>query len=235
LDEPIEDVTSVELLSAHVPFSSYIVNKHNNQFVLSYGGFSQATLQVSPGDYTPVGLASELTSVIQNHLQSIGMEVQYDAIKDSYVFYGELDFELDFTPVACGMDCLSTLSEVLGFNRKRYSSSPLPSGTFPHVLKSEFRRNFNEVNYIVMDVDLLTVNTSVNNVVNKSFATISKSDYLNTAVVNKIKKYLNPVTNFDRIRVAFYDYDGNLYDFQNQNHRFELMFETNKVSRKYMS
>lgn len=242
LDEEIEDVVAVELLSAHVPFSGYLINKNNQQFKLSIPSASfDSTIVVETGDYTALQLSTAVNDAITSTLTAAGVAVtfvvSYDERKDGYVFRATAPFALNFVPELCG--CLSTLNRVLGFGRTAPISSADESASTPdghgYVVRSTYRKNFEEVNYLVLDVGLLTVNKSINNVVNKSFAVLGKSDYMNTGVMNRIRKQFNPpVAKFDRMQIAFYDYDGNLYDFQNHDHRMELVFESYKVTRRYL-
>ena len=62
--------------------------------------------------------------------------------------------------------------------------------------------------------------------VGRSFGIInSKESDLNNEYKHDTLKVFEPVLNsLRRLNIAFYDYDGNLYDFQNQEHRLELEF-----------
>jgi hypothetical protein len=249
-DEEIEDVNAVELLSADVPFSAHLVNRNNRRFrlIVPSESFDQV-IQVETGDYTTATLATAVRDAIQAALTAASivattLKVEYDPVKDGFVFRSTAPFSLNFLPAACTIpgasDCKSTLSTVLGFDRKIYASTDatatgLYGDGHVHRILGPYRKNFDEIKYLILDIAGLSVNKSKNNLVNKSFAIIDKSDYLNTHLMNHFRKTLNPpMPKFDRIKVAFYDYDGNLYDFQNQDHRFELLFESYKMTRRYL-
>lgn len=231
LDEEIEDVLSVELITADVPFSSYLINQSNNILNVNYNsGVITGTATLTTGDYTAADLASELQ--LQLNAVAVGsFVVTYDSRKDNYVIRSNASFTIDF-PI------LSNLTRILGFQKVASMSSTDETGYHPdafvHVVRSQYRRNFEDVSYLIMDVALLTVNTSINNTTNRSFAVINRSGYMNTFITRKIKKTFNPpVGKFDKIKIEFFDYEGNLYDFQNQDHRFELLFESYRQTRRY--
>lgn len=246
LDEEIEDVLAGELISAQVPFSSYLINQNNHRFVLTYdGGVASGVVEVETGDYTPVALAEELTAALTNLVQAAGVttvapfEVVHDTRKDNFIVRAKAPFSLDFRPSTCGADCRSTVGRVLGFENKLYNSTawsaapPATSG-YGHALQAPYRKDFSVLRYLVLEVAMFTVNTSIHAPVHKSFALIKPADYLNMGVLSKTRKNFNPpVAKLARLSITFRDYDGNLYDFQNHEHQLEIMLESYKVTRRY--
>jgi hypothetical protein len=105
------------------------------------------------------------------------------------------------------------------------------------MIKSAFRKNFDFNNYAVMFIDQFEVNKNLNNPLNKSFAIIA-NDYnsLNIAdEANIVKNFAPPINKITKMKISFYDRYGNPYDFQNIDHRFEILFKSHKQRRKYMA
>ena len=79
-DEPVQDVESMEVIMADIPFSRYLIHDHNNQLRVStslpvfdssagafaFGGTTH-TLVIEPGDYTH----EELVTAVQSALQGV--------------------------------------------------------------------------------------------------------------------------------------------------------------------
>jgi hypothetical protein len=102
-------------------------------------------------------------------------------------------------------------------------------------LQPPFRRNFVQDRYIVLRIDRVELNHSLTTIIDKSFAIINNNDCkLSNDYVSDIVKWFDPaLSGLKRIKVSFYDYDGNLYDFQNQDHRMELDFGSLKYTRAF--
>ena len=98
----------------------------------------------------------------------------------------------------------------------------------------QYRVDMRKDKYMVMNLGQSSVNFSENNPTHKSFAIIKKDDLENKYIDANYKKYYNPpIPAMTTLRISFQDYDGQLYDFQNQDHMIELMFCCFKNQRKY--
>ena len=84
-----------------------------------------------------------------------------------------------------------------------------------------------------MNLSKSSVNFSENNSSHKSFALIKKNQMEHHVDMNYKKYYNPPIPAMNSLKINFKDYDGNEYDFQNQDHMIELLFCCFKQQRKY--
>ena len=125
------------------------------------------------------------------------------------------------------------LARILGFN----TVPVVQNINGLYTLKSTYKINTSDNTYIVLQIDNFPVNHSITPIIDKSFAILGPSQDKLCQYSNKpVRKDLNPpIGKLSRLRLKFSDYYGNLYDFQNYDHRLEIVFESYKVLRKYMS
>jgi hypothetical protein len=218
-----------------VPFSAYLVNRNNRRLRVRVPGALPSAIDVvvsvDTGDYTAAGLADAIELAVLQQA-SVPLTVTYDAVKDGYVFTYPDPFELDVSPEGC--NALSTLGSLLGLPCGLHASALDPDGSGNHVLRSAYRKNFDDIQYLVLEINLLTVNQSLNPTVNKSFAILHRDPNRNAHDKARVRKVFNPpIGKFDRVQVTVRDRYGNLYDFQNQDHHIELLFESHVVTRRY--
>jgi hypothetical protein len=89
-----------------------------------------------------------------------------------------------------------------------------------------FRKNFARDKYIVLRVTNVESIYGITNIIDRSFGIINSKDCaLNNEYKHDSYKHFDPPLNsLKKLQISFYDYNGNLYDFQNQEHRLELDF-----------
>lgn len=249
--ESIPDVMSAKLVHLDVPFSNYIINKTNNRIDIEIDGI-RYTGHVEEGDWTEDKLGMKVCECL---LATTGIEFyyEYNVYKKKLTFWSNIVFTFVFKAdqVYVYDDSSKmvpymrdTIGQILGFGIKMYSSTsalhqPTTDTISPTVwaysLTSEFRVNMNLTNYIILSIDQFSVNTGIATNINRSFALISKTtqdDNMN--ISEPIQKFFNPpIAKLTRIRLRFTDYYGNLYDFQNVEHRIEMQLESLKNCRKY--
>jgi hypothetical protein len=234
MDEDIDDVLTAELLRADVPFSGYLIHAQNATLTLT---FNNANVQVTldQGDYAS---GSELATELQRALHAaIGVTtddvftVTHDTRKDKLTIESASANTFALTFLSLGQ------AKIFGFDQANVAYSATAAA--PFVLVSPYRVDLNAHKYLVLRIDTMSVNHSINNIINKSFAILprdvgSSSGDRNSLRLLDIKKYFNPpVAKLSKLRIAFFDYDGNPYDFQNQDHYFELLFTSFKHTRRY--
>lgn len=244
LDEDIQDVIAAELCFADVPLSAYLVNENNNKLHVNFNSAHFIVL-VPQGDYTPVTLAASLRDAINNTVGSAAFKVEYDSQKDNFAFSCTSQFTFTFKSEAVAYDGTTfiepymkgTIGKLLGFSNKIYQAQANTDPIFNFKLVSEFRKDFNINNYVVLNIDSFTVNKSNNNTINKSFAVLSKKTAEhNSVILRTFQKTFNPpIPKLGKLKICFRDYYGNLYDFQNQDHRIEICVVSLKNCRKYQS
>lgn len=229
-DDDINDVLSAQLLNIYINLdSSYVINRYFNTLKFTISSTSYQSTLVT-GDYSETTLASEMQTRMNASTAPSTFKVIHIPSLDKYVFLCTSPFSMDFT-------FQNNLSYLLGFSTTTYTSVVDASydAGYPNAILAPYRRNFNFNNYCVMYIDQFDLNKNASKTLNKSFAIIgSNYDGLNISDDPKIIKYFNPPINkLNKLRITFYDRFGNLCDFQNMDHRFEILFKSFKQRRKY--
>lgn len=233
-DDDIEEVTSADIVAVDVPFSAYMINVNNNALHVSFdSGVSTQAVSIEPGDYTH----SELRHAVESALNALGtatFEVTYSSLKDNYTIWSDRSFSLIF------VDRKGTMARVLGLSDKKNYVSTIegssPSGLV-NVIKGEFRKNFENHKYLVLSIEQMKLNHSANSVLHNSVALVPRNyNSLNiySPVANVRKTFNPPIARLSKLRITFKDFDGNLYDFQNHDHRLEIIFESHKHMSRYI-
>jgi hypothetical protein len=218
LDDDINNIVSAQLMSADIPFPSYIINTNFNTLRVITTGTTYDVI-LSNGNYSVTELASHIQESINTTTNTSNFVVEYDTRTDNFHFKSYVPFALDFR-------IANPLSMLLGFNKKAYiSSNNSIYAPYSHNIKSEFRKNFNYNNYVHMLIDQFELNKGNTKCINQSFAILSsQSNSLALVDGPHVKKYfLPPLGKFNKFKVKFLDRYGNLYDFQNQDHKIELL------------
>jgi hypothetical protein len=234
LDEEIEDVTSAEVLVIDVPFSTYLINLNNNKLSISSGSSANVMVVLPVGDFTGPSLASAIQSSLNKQIGS-SFNVLYDIVRDNFTFSSDQPFQFHFK--THNPSYPSNLCKVLGFQFKDMSSEIVEEDDYGYTnfLLSTHRKDFNDNKYIVLHIEQISLNYSNNTTTNKSLVLIPPSYMtLNHSTITPIKKFFNPpIGRLTKLRLTFKDYYGNLYDFQNHDHRIDLLFESNKHLRRF--
>lgn len=220
-DDDINDVVSAKLVSIDIPFSTYTINMHFNTLWITVGGGAETAVALTQGLYDKTGLATMLQNALVMTFPSASFTVTYNTLLDKYTFSSNTTFTLNFKGKSNSLDPL------LGFAKKLYSS-------ISNSIIAPFRCNFNYNSYIIMCIDQFDNNKSNSKPLNKSFAVFSKDYNLSVGdEPNIIKKFSPPLARLAKLHLTFYDRFGNLYDFQNMDHRIELLMQSFKQRGKY--
>jgi hypothetical protein len=230
LTNEITDVISAKLINADIPMSMHMVNSYfDNLRVVVDGTTYSVTLD--HGTYSESGLASMMEGKL-NAATAATWIVTYNGVRDGFTFAASAGFSMVFGAQPNSLDAL------LGFDKETYASidSGL-GGAAPHSVTSEYRKNFLYNNCIIMYIDQFDTYQSPDNEMDRCFAILpamysqlSMSDH-----PELVKIFSPPIARLAKLVVSFYDRFGNPYDFQNMEHRFELLLTSNKQARKYNS
>lgn len=229
-DDDINDVVSAQLISADVPFTTYLINENfKNLYITISGTTTEITLTI--GDYTATTLASHIQDKL-NAFSSNNFSVSYDSVKDNFRFRSKVAFSLVFDGIT------NSLNSLLGFKQDTYTSSVSSEvDAFVNVIQSPYRKNFDYNKYIYLVIDQFDLNKGNAKPINKSYAALTEQ-YTRLSLNDKpeIVKYFSPtIPRLSKLRISFYDRYGNKYDFQNQDHRLEFLFTTFKQKSKYQN
>ena len=240
LSEDIHDVQSVELISSDVPFTKYLINQHNNTFGLQV--YHQPTQQyldksfeIPIGDYAT---GESIVAVLNTACPVANIIFAFNTINSKIsvtnntgsnailLCKGSSERKNDFAELSPTYK--SRLMKIVGLDIDDIIIPNTVTYSFPYKI------NLRNDKYIIMNMAQAKVNVSENNPTNKSFAIIKKDELENKFIETNYKKYFNPpINSLTTLSLSFYDYDGNLYDFQNQDHMIELLFCCFKQTRCY--
>jgi len=226
LYDDIEDIVTAQLLSSSIPLTGYIINSYHNTLTFTVGS-TKYNAVLDDGDYT----AADLATAIQTKMNAASGVTFTVAYSDKT---GKITISTVATNFTLNMGVSSnttSLGKVLGFNNaKDYVSS-----SFKVVAPA--RVNLDYFKYVVMDIDGFDINKSTNTTLNKSFAVLGISQIKkNFNDAPEIKKsFKPPLARLYKIKVSFWDRDGNLYDFNGVDHWFELLFCSYKQNKRYVN
>ena len=231
--EDIQNVETLSLVSAEFPFDAYTVGINSNTLVLAYDD-ALLKITVDYGNYTAADLATELQNTLNTVVGVDDFVVTYNTKKDNFVFRCKNPFGLVFTgnqfkhPYNSTFDFApieKSIGKVIGFGIKNYRSVPQSTNdAFINVINSEFKKDFSGTDYIVLKIDSFDLNKSTADSIQNSFAIITKTIRGNPYAMEFINKQFKPfLGKLTKIKVSLVDYNNVPYDFQNKDHRFELL------------
>lgn len=246
LEEIVEDIFIGELLIANIPFSEYLINNNNNLLKLKINT-NEIIINLTKRNYTESELAIEIKDKLNSNQISIlngyVFDVNYDPNTNKYSFYCNVPFEMvasdrveeDYNGNNENKYTQKSAFKILGFGKQVYGSVSKP-GT--NEIIAPFSRNFKDSNYVVIHIDQFSINKSISSILNKSFAVV-QDKYISLSYFSAtsfIKKFFpQPIAKLSKLTVKIYDVDGNLYDFDNKDHRLEIMLHSYKHVRGYNS
>ena len=216
-DDEIHDVISAQLININMPLPMYLINIYFNTLSIIYNN-QNYNIVLDIGDYSPDELALE----ISNKCAYVNILCTYSSKRDNFIFSCNSPFSMNF-------NITNSLAQLLGFYNTQYFSDN------NNHIKSRYRKNFEFNNYIIMFIKQFDLLKNESKVLNQAFAIIpKKNEDLNVSDEPLIIKYFNPpISKLLKIQVSLTDRFGNLYDFQNFDHRYELLFKSHKLRRKY--
>ena len=228
LDYIYKDIISIELMSANIPKTEYLINSSNNLLHFIEDSGSELTATITIGNYT----ASTLATEIETQLETSGSG-SYTVSADSTTTN---KFTITLDSGATTFDLLfdggtethettirtiykeNSIGPIIGFSR-----TDLTSGT---TYTGDNQYNLNGPTYILLKIhNLDNLNGVQNKSINKSFSKIildteqseykffkSQSDYISR------KDFSPPLSKLAQLNISFVNYDNTFYDFGNLEH-----------------
>ena len=235
LPEDLFMIRSMRLMYANVPFSGYMIPSGDatNIRVLVSGGTVVASAQLSEGDYaTGDALATELQATLDEACAastSQTFSVAYDASRDSFEIRSTAEFVINDSTFT---DRVAT-ARVLGFTKSSttatiYNAVFDDNGSgYPYIVSAPYRRETNPYPYLVLRTIVPGAEAiySPSAVVHRAFAVIPNGDRAIDVKAPFKATWSPPLSRVSRIKLEFYTPDGDLYDFQNHEHRLDLVFD----------
>lgn len=241
------DVVSISLEGAEIPITDYIINAYNNLIYFQEEMDITQIATIPFGNYTVDELAMEIENVMNaTSANSITYTVTSDPITSKYtisssasfpyifnlVFFGGLESCPSINEINCKNEPVyieNSVGPVIGFDKKNLTGSLSYTGQFVYNLAGE--------KYIVMFIneqaDVIEANKSS---VHKAFAKITINvpqgsvNFYNN-VDNRYIKYFSPPIKLSNLSVRFQTYNGNLYNFNGQEHSFTLKIVCKDITK----
>ena len=227
LDEEITDVLSIELLVSDFKFNTNNVTRNNCIFHMN-----ELEYVIPCGLYT----GEEIAEAIK---QLTSIDVKYHSITHKITiisnegcelnFQNEIDKKLDDVFVKTYND--KSIARLLGFEAKTYTL-----GAGEHI-EAPYTVDLEPDSYITMYLQKAKNYLSQNPKANHAYAIITRNDTrtqgINIYNGTTVKYFNPPIPSLKNLSFKFFDYDGNLYDFENKNHRMELLFTCFRQTRCY--
>lgn len=220
LDEAVHDVVSMTLLIADVPFVSYLIQPSSCtvQAVMSNG--TSISAHVPVGDYTGLALAAAVQLALQEVTSSSNQPqftASYMTLTDNISITCTSSFSLVF-------GLTGTMALELGF-ALGVSYPSVQQSPSVNIVQPPFRRNQHLNPAVILSILPSSVNTSVNQNINQSFAIITPNRNALSASGKALpqKTFSPSIARFSRAVIDFTNYDGSPVDFQNHDHRIEIL------------
>lgn len=225
LDYIYKDVLSVELVSANVPKSQYLINSSNNKIYFTDNGSSELIATIPTGNYTSttlgVAIGAAMTTAGTNTFT-----VTDNTLTNTYtieVNTGTYELKFDGGSETYGTSTRTkhrddSMAPLIGFTAADLT------GVITYTAPNQY--NFNGPTYILLHIDNFDNLEGVNNsAVTKSFAKIildtdlnsykyfkSQSDYITK------KEFSPPLAKLAQLNIQFRNYDNSFYDFSGLEH-----------------
>jgi hypothetical protein len=235
LSDDIENVINVKLLVADVPFAARLLPESSSRLFLSMTSGTDVVADVAPGNYSSgADLALALSAALSTSAPGT-FHVSYTERLDSLVLRCTSAFSVETDKN------VPRILRVLGLGPGAQSLSE-PSqdtalATYPHVLRAPHRVCLDTDRYVIMSMSpSAEVLMSANNAANRAFAVIPRDRAALSVRADDPpfeKSYKTPISRLTKVGIKFTDYDGQPYDFQDQDHRIELLV-TSILQRKYL-
>jgi hypothetical protein len=221
-----KDIISIELVSANIPKTEYLINASNNKIYFSENGGSELEATIPTGNYTP----TTLSTAIKTAMETVGADTytvtadetltnKYTITKSSGTL--ELFFVGGTETYGTSTRTIyktSSIGPVIGFTKTDLS------GSATHTGQNQF--NLNGPSYVLLHIHNLDNLFGVHNSsVSKSFAKITldteQSDYkyFKSQQDYIIRKEMSPpLAKLAQLDIEFRNYDGSFYDFGGLEH-----------------
>jgi hypothetical protein len=244
LERDVNDVISIQLVSAEVPKSEYVINASNNKIYfqelnsqVSAGTVLEATLSV--GNYTITELKTEIetqmdaigtanyTVTINSKTNTINVSSDLNSV-DLFNFLFQGDNEIhgnNNNPRTTYRD--NSIGPVIGFSRTDLSGASNYTGDLQYNLDGE--------KYVMLHLRNIPMIDGIADGVQNAFHKITLNTTNNTKYYQEgdykiLKKLNSPIKRLNELEVSFRNYNNDLYDFHGLEH--SLTFKVTSIKGK---
>lgn len=250
---PLNDVVSIELLTAEIPHSGYVINDSNN--IIHFQETYQQEVNeiilgatIPHGNYTPTTLKTAIeTSLNNTSVNGANHTVSFNTSTNKVTITSDLGGTSDrFNLIFLGITEPyqnsqyrtlykdNSIGSVLGFDRRIYSGT---TGTTSYT--GDFQYDLSGEKYILLKIRDIEAIDGMNNIQN-AFAKISLDSTLSTTKFFKLyneykvfKKLNPPINRLTSLKIRFETYDGQLYNFGGREHSLTFNVCTYGQHRNY--
>jgi len=246
IDEGLQDVVGIELAISDFPFNEYNITPNNNILHISIDppgtNLTYTSVEIPPGKYDGTDLSTTLETEISTSFPNTSWNVQFNPNTSKITISSSTTpFSLNFKNAIPRKfdeyndvyDYMSrSIGRVLGFSPEEYT---IQSATYE--ITAPYPVDLRNESYIIMFLSRAKLYLSPNNASNQCFAILrleNNDKWLSTLNTEPVRKsFTPPIPDMSSLSFKFVDYYGNAYDFQNKEHRFELIVTMMKQGRKY--
>jgi hypothetical protein len=217
----IRDVISVQLVAYDIPFNDINVTEDNNLFeYLDANGHLQ-TIEIQVGEYNVVTLTSEINGVF----------VGFNPLSTST---SNVRLELDAAHVTRFLFASDTgyrrrsIGKTLGFEPVDITASGSTTAKYKYNLEAE--------RYVALFLQAAKLCQTTNPGTHECFAMIPR--YVDSEGAQALdtfvrKRFAAPIAALDKIHVRFKTRGGSYYNFENKDHRLELVYTCYRQPKHY--
>jgi len=242
-DEIYKSVTSIELVSASLPKTEYLINNTNNTIYFSENGGDLITATIPTGNYTEATLATAIETVLETagtdtYTVSVDTTLtnKYTITKSS----GTLELFFNGGTEQHGVSTRTiykdnSIGRIIGF-------SPIDlSGAATYTGQNQY--NLNGPSYVLLKIlNIDNLEGVHNKSVSKSFAKIpldtNQRDYkffkAQTDYIVK-KVFQPPLSKLSQLNIEFRNYDNSFYDFGGLPHCLYFKIDTLNQDQSYFN
>ena len=240
LDYIYKDILSVELVSANVPKTQYLINSSNNKIYFTDNGSSELIATIPVGNYTSTTLATAVGTAMTTAGTNT-FTVTDDTLTNTYtIAVNTGTYTLDFAGVSETYGSTTriryrdnSIGPIIGFAQTDLSGAITYTGANQY--------NFNGPTYILLHIsDFDNLYGVHNNSITKSFAKITLDTDLNSYKFFKSqsdyitkKEFSPPMAKMAQLNIKFLNYDGSFYDFSGLDHCLYFKIKTLNQNQGY--
>jgi len=220
INHDIRDVLSVQLVAYDIPFNDFNVTEDNNMFEYLDANGDLQTIEIPEDEYNVITLTNAINT-------SIG----YTALITSA---SNIRLELDTIYVTRFLFASDTgyrhrsVAKTLGFEPVDITASGSTTAKYKYHLEAE--------RYVALFVQAAKLCQTTNPGTHECFAMIPR--YVDSEGAQALdtfvrKRFAAPIAALDKIHVRFKTRGGSYYNFENKDHRLELVYTCYRQPKNY--
>ena len=226
INHDIRDVLSVQLVAYDIPFNNISVTEDNNLFEYLDANGDLQTIEIPEGEYNVITL---LTNMI-NGLFVGNSSPNYPLL----VSTSNIQLELNTTDATRFLFASDTgyrhrsIAKTLGFEPVDITASGSTTAKYKYHLEAE--------RYVALFLQAAKLCQTTNPGTHECFAMIPR--YVDSEGAQALdtfvrKRFAAPIAALDKIRVRFKTRGGSYYNFENKDHRLELVYTCYRQPKNY--